>query len=289
MLFSRFVELLVPANGRALFMVQAYEAYFDESGTHEGSPIMCVAGYMFSAEQSKHFYQEWDAVLKEYGLPYFRMSECAHGTGVFGDKRERCDEIARRMIGIIKRRAERGIAACLSEKEFLEAIPHRFQSYSGGAYGLCIRWCFDIVADWVKKTGFEGPISYFFESGHKHQRLASHRIDGLLDLPETRESYRYAGHAFSAKEPTPMQPVAFLPLQAADLLAWQFRTFKRRKMQGKGPRLDWQSLLQLPRFAMDYGKQEILDYFKLHNIDLNADPASGNILISTAGKNEPTD
>ena len=39
---SRFLELLVPKNGRAMFVVESYEAYFDESGTHEGSPIMCA-------------------------------------------------------------------------------------------------------------------------------------------------------------------------------------------------------------------------------------------------------
>src|ERR1700686_2693669 len=87
---ARMLELLVPADGKAFFLV---EAYFDESGTHQGSPIMCVAGYLFSPEQCKRFSEEWSAVLKEYGLPYFRMSECAHGTGVFSDKKDKCDEV----------------------------------------------------------------------------------------------------------------------------------------------------------------------------------------------------
>ena len=59
------------------------EAYFDESGTHRDSPLMCVTGYIIDADQCRRFQTEWDEVLSKYGVPYFHMSDCAHGTGVF--------------------------------------------------------------------------------------------------------------------------------------------------------------------------------------------------------------
>src|SRR5689334_5463867 len=41
-------------------------AYFDKSGTHDGSPVMCVAGYLLSAEQSFRLDREWAECLREF-------------------------------------------------------------------------------------------------------------------------------------------------------------------------------------------------------------------------------
>jgi hypothetical protein len=95
-LLSRLLDLLVPTkNSKALFLV---EAYFDESGTQRDSPIMCVAGYLFSPEQCRKFDEEWAEVLREFELPYFRMSECAHATRAFRGRSGICDPVARKMI-----------------------------------------------------------------------------------------------------------------------------------------------------------------------------------------------
>ena len=55
--FKRLIEIL---GAELLVMV---EVYFDESGTHDGSPVMCIAGYVFSADQALHLDREWSSVL----------------------------------------------------------------------------------------------------------------------------------------------------------------------------------------------------------------------------------
>jgi hypothetical protein len=82
----------------------------------------------------------------------------------------------------------------------------------------------------------------------------------LLDVPGARETYRYAGDAFSAKVPTKSSPEAFLPLQAADLLAWQYRTYRRRQDQRQGTRLDWDSLLQTPLSVLDCDRNGLIEW-----------------------------
>jgi len=59
------------------------EAYFDESGTHRGSPVMCVAGYLFDSDQAFRLDQEWGATLADFGLSHFHAVDCAHGKGEF--------------------------------------------------------------------------------------------------------------------------------------------------------------------------------------------------------------
>lgn len=50
------------------------ECYFDESGSHDGSPALSLGGYLFEKESCKTLDLGWKAVLDRYCLPYFRMS-----------------------------------------------------------------------------------------------------------------------------------------------------------------------------------------------------------------------
>ncbi len=74
---DRLIDTLIPAGG---FMVALVEMYADES---ESGGVLAVAAYVYTKEQAFALQQEWTPLLTEYGLPYFRMSECAHGNGVF--------------------------------------------------------------------------------------------------------------------------------------------------------------------------------------------------------------
>lgn len=63
--------------------MQPVEAYFDESGSHANSPVLCVAGYIIERDARIKLDAEWATVLQHFNLPFFRMSACAHGTEPF--------------------------------------------------------------------------------------------------------------------------------------------------------------------------------------------------------------
>jgi hypothetical protein len=61
-------------------------AYFDESGTHDDSPIVAMAGFVAREEVWAAVEAAWKAVLAEwapYGVRVFHMTECISGTGDF--------------------------------------------------------------------------------------------------------------------------------------------------------------------------------------------------------------
>ena len=60
-----------------------YKAYFDESGCHDGSTVLAVGGYLVRADWATRMQRKWRSALSKYGLPYFYMVDCAHGSGVF--------------------------------------------------------------------------------------------------------------------------------------------------------------------------------------------------------------
>jgi len=49
--------------------------YFDESGTHKGSRSFALGGFLGAAAEWGAFQFEWEAALKEFGLPYFHMAD----------------------------------------------------------------------------------------------------------------------------------------------------------------------------------------------------------------------
>jgi len=114
---------MLPTGG--WLIVMDLECAFDESGTHDGSPVVCVAGYVMEKIQARELDREWNEVLNwdqlPRPLPYFHMSDCAPdpGNGVFAGLSDKLRiQIVSRMIGVIKRRTIKGFAVTVSTDEF---------------------------------------------------------------------------------------------------------------------------------------------------------------------------
>jgi len=190
------------------------EVYFDESGTHESSPVICVAGYLFATEQAKHLNREWGETLEEFGVSAFHATDCGNGRGQFKHLLpERRIELTKRIIGIIKRRMEVGFAVTLSESDFNQVTPPTW--VMGGPYMICAMYAIAGVSGWADKNSYAGDISYFFEEGDKHEAATSAAIDELCTHPIGKSGFRYRSHAFLPK-------LGNGPLQAADLLAYEW-------------------------------------------------------------------
>jgi hypothetical protein len=230
------------------------EAYFDESGTHHGSPLMCVAGYVIEAEQRRHFQQEWDAILAKHGIPYFHMSDCAHGAGVFArvPKSVR-SEICRSLIELIKLRAELGIAVSVCESDYQMLAPPDFKI---DAYSFCLHYCMQGVMTWANKFRIVHPISYFFESGHKNEAVANSLVTWLRGNQAIVNGLRCHSHSFVSGK-------RLCGIAAADLLAWEFHAAYRNKF---GPirrpvRLSFQNLMRLTHIIKHFKPEDLQQYF----------------------------
>ncbi len=119
---SRLLEILAPNRGDLAVLL---EAYFDESGTHDNSPVMSVAENVYEGPSCLALDLEWKGVLEDYHLPHFRMVDCAHGNDPFDHltPTER-DLAARRVIGLINRHALSGFYCTVSEGDFSEHMPN---------------------------------------------------------------------------------------------------------------------------------------------------------------------
>jgi Protein of unknown function (DUF3800) len=214
---ARLIQVLAPGTDD---LVAFIECYFDESGSHKGSPVLCVAGYLFEKEQCQKLDLAWAEVLHGFQLPYFRMVDCAHGSGPFQslNMRERI-QCETEMIKLIGQYAMLGLAIAVNENEYNTWL-HGL-SPAGDAYTFC---CWQILAGirtWIKNNQFQGEIAYFYEAGHESGSQANALMNRIFNNPKLRSEYFYAAHAFVDKRKV-------RPIQTADILAWHQATQVKR-------------------------------------------------------------
>ena len=169
-----------------------FQCAFDESGTHAGSPVLCVAGYIMEKDQARELDREWNEVLNwdqlPHPLPYFHMSECAPdpGNGPFADltKAQRI-QVVSRLIGVIKRRTVMGLAATVSISEFDTLLAgHPFYP---DPYVLASHMILQGVAKWIETNPeIVRQVAYFFETGHASRQDADAIMRRLFGEPRLR-------------------------------------------------------------------------------------------------------
>jgi len=215
--------------------VTVIHAFFDESYGPDG--LLCVAGFVFTKAGVRDLSRAWGHMLKRYDLPYFHMASCAHGADVFKNLGAPVrDQIAREAIRLIGKCAAFGVANTVMEPEFNAKVPEGHYIGNVRAYEFLVWNCLMGVRQYANEAHYNGKVAYFFEAGHKSQSTANKLMQQLFDAPNLRDEYRYAGHSFVPKE-------SGAPIQAADLLAWQYYQDKRRELAGKPRRKDMQALL----------------------------------------------
>lgn len=233
---SQLVMALLPLGG---VMANLVEMYADESyGGDDTAGPLCLAMYLYERDQALAATEEWVAVLNDpelpRPLPFFRMSDCAHGQGVFKGMEGHCDRIARKVIPIPRTRSIAGFAATVDQGDFARIMPP--STGFKNPYTFLAQMCLSFIAQWVRETEYAGKIIYNFEAGHKHRGDADRIMNEVRIGRFSRiRSVHYAGHAFLEKGSMPL-------LQSADLLAWHAFTDFKRKARGQGMRKDYVAL-----------------------------------------------
>jgi hypothetical protein len=227
-----FFEELLDFCPRTVALLQAY---FDES--ERGNGLLCVAGYGFKSSQARKLTKEFRDVFGMYGG--FHMKDLVSRTkgfeGISDPDRVR---LVKEAVSIVKRRFSYGVAVTVNIDEYRRLAP-RFIRGLRNPYPFL---CHLAMTAMVKRAGDyddPDPITYVFEAGHADQGEAELMVGQMNSSPELRKHYQYHGHAFLPK------PDA-VPLQAADLLAWEAAKFQHESVDATlNPRPIRLSLLSL--------------------------------------------
>jgi hypothetical protein len=190
------------------------QAYFDESERTGG--IFCVAGYAFVPEQARKFIKEW---FELFGTSGYRTVELLARQGRFEriSETER-DRLLREAVKIIKKRISFGVAVSCNVVEVMSISPTWIRGM-GHAYPLCCHLSMMALGKKLIDSGSSERVNYVFEAGHEFEPEARDFVRSMAQCPEAKEAYRHSGDAFIPKADA-------VPLQAADMLAWEWAKFE---------------------------------------------------------------
>ena len=230
--FARgFSHILKPQ--RRLIVV--LRAYFDDSGTHAGSKVLVLAGFMGSPDEWSKFEDEWADILKKEGIKSFHARDFHGGYGQCKDwpltRRELVRGDLRRVLAA---RNIIGIGATVRVDDWeSSASPAIKDRYISPLY-LAFEHCIQQTLHWAQcatdqQTGEIEKVSFFFDSFNRE-------VARCFDIGKAYEhgwirSDWFEGIAFG-------QTDRMLPLQAADMLAHEtYRLEHGRLTSGTEPTL----------------------------------------------------
>jgi hypothetical protein len=207
----------LPRKGAAAVL----EAYFDESERKGGT--FCVAGYAFAKPQVKKFTKEWSRLFSgiKGGL---HMVDLVHGRKAFeGTKIEERNRFLVEAVKIINERMSVGVAISCKLAEVKEHAPAWVSGF-GHAYPLCCHLAMTSLGAYLKQQQSPETVAYVFESGHAFEGEARKFMTEAVTHAALKESYRHFGDSFLQKSDA-------VPLQAADLLAWEWAKFRDETLE----------------------------------------------------------
>jgi hypothetical protein len=210
-------------------------SYFDESGTHDGSPTTVMAGAMGHAGQRSRFQRDLDRVRKRHGFRVLHSTEFKHRSGEFkGWSPLQCVALLNDLADITADRLMEAVAFHLDNAAY-------DREYRGGEtprklrldtrYGLCFRLCLEHLSlDAIRRLrshpkSDQSRMRVVLESGHRHagdaERIFHEKAGALQGLGiNLLESITFADKALCA------------PLMVADFLA--HTTYRETPSLGKG-------------------------------------------------------
>jgi hypothetical protein len=246
-------------------------AFVDESSSSGDSGYLVLAGYC-AAERTWHrFWNDWQSVLDEDPtVRYFKMYEAAALQGEFlrfsPDQR---NVRLNRFIDVILAHDLQEVSIAAPEIYFREILLPILPSGHAHPYYFALVGIVTAVEAVSRHFGSIEPVDFIFD---KQCGMEDKAVRMFLRLKRSLPNRHLGRIAFRDDR-------EMLPLQAADLIAWQMRTFKSsaeplraelRRLHS-GPRRDFRKTLtradfrimaaaiqeNLPRLREDFGVERI--------------------------------
>ncbi len=231
-------ELIEFLSGNGRWCIAVLEAYLDESGTHDGAPILCVAGYVGKREQWLAYEKEWLPEFKNSGL------SCFHAVD------SKCDRLRLPLAAAIDKGKFFGVIYSVKPTAFNSLAPDKLKREMGNAYAVCAVYCAFVIFRIAHELKL-GPISFVYEAGQPNDELVLRSIKTLQMHKDPKMPV--AGVTLGTKE-------EHHPLAAADFLSHVCGTHTYNKIDR-----DWYNYLTLyPKVLHEeLSKERIIETSKI--------------------------
>jgi hypothetical protein len=200
------------------------QAFFDESGTAPEAPALILAGLISTRRRWKLFSSAWQALLDEWEIPYFHMTDFEAGVGHYvGWKDARLHQP--RIVALLDLVCEYCVAAvsvAVSNDDFRRIYGPN--AHARLRFALAARVLFNEVSKFDRhgkpavfySMAGSDRFAYVFESGAAGIGQVLRVFQRYYNNPLQRATYRLSSCELGDKRKLP-------PLQAADIVAFEGR------------------------------------------------------------------
>ena len=258
-------------ESRVMVVLTDPQLVADASGNEPQSPIFVLAGFVAESGKWADFSGAWQTALDESPkLDYFKMTEAATMSGQFHPRRgwteaKRDDRLVT-LTRVIRDYAAVRVSAWIRRADYDKHIltlpaPVRHLGIDS-PYVSMVGQLAMAVAVFGSQHGINTPCDYIFdeEAGFDEEVFLHWPMLKWILANSTRSDLAN----FVGERPIFRNDKAFLPLQAADLYAWQVRNHVRQNNQLPNqtirfpPGLIIRMMDKIPIINREYGTEEIL-------------------------------
>jgi hypothetical protein len=199
-------------------------AYFDDSGTHDESKVVLVAGIFGTEARMENLDRNWKQHLaapldgRKEAIKRFHAYDCDQSTGEFTRwTRTETDYFRHQLRTVIIESEVAAYGLACSRRDYDKIIKGNIRSVLGTPEGFCINQCFVRSLAWVQRNTFDPQMKYVFDNRPAGvQRYAGTVYDAFAQWVDPPP--RLAGYSF-------LSSFKIRPLQAADLVAWELNRY----------------------------------------------------------------
>ena len=230
-------------DARDVFLILT--GYFDESGTHTGSPATVMAGVLGDVEQWSRFRREFAHLKMKFGFNVFHAKDFRARSGQFsGWSREKCAALCIDFAQITAGKFVDSVEFVLNNDEFENEYRRTRQNRKlvlDSKYGLCFRQCALYFSLIIARKFTDAPaglprVHFVLEEGHKNAGDALRIYEELKKECATLDFDIFESISFAGKDRA--------ELMLPDFLAYMSLFMKRKEMAGELKR--YQSSLPHP-------------------------------------------
>jgi len=203
-------------NGRWLVVLQVF---IDESGRgQEGEPVFVLAGYAARVQAWEGFADEWQKTLNR--SPKIEYLKGKEAIGLYGQFKGWTEKARNRrvleFVAIVNKYAKFAVTLAVHKPEFNRILKQNSGALKKLYVPAVATITLGVLASVFKQPTFE-KLEFIYDEGMLHGKVFEDAYQAMMrELPI--EAIRRIG-----KKSRMENDKEFLPLQAADLLAWHFR------------------------------------------------------------------
>ena len=201
---------------KALLMVDC-GSYFDDSGTHKGSVVTVIGGYIGTMDAWDAIEGPWRAVMDPYksrGIDAFHASHCLNQWKKYKDvPSDECTRIYDRLSGLLESATGlQPIYTAVWTSDWEKIQGRKFNMVHRSAYDFCVDRAIHEVVNWSANNAGGTPVPVVMAAQQEHDEESESTYASWKRVTVIEEKLG----SFTVASPSKL-----IQLQAADMLAYE--------------------------------------------------------------------